>query len=378
MQRLDLAATYRLRSATIEFVRTLAGLIVTIAQYAVQRQRQKAALAAENLFLRKQLALYQERDAKPRRADDATRASLVWLMKYFSWRDALIVVTPATLIRWQRERFRLFWRLKSKPGRPTVPSEVRQLIRQLALDNPSWGEERIAHELLLKLGLRLSPRTVRKYMPERTDGPCGSRSDQRWATFVRNHTEAIVACDFFAVVTASFKVLYVFVVVEHATRKILHINVTAHPSSDWTLQQLREAIPDDHGYRFLIRDRDRKFGSDLDRSVTYLGLKVLKTPVRTPVANAVCERTIGTIRRECLDYLIPITANHLRRILRKWASHFNTGRPHSSLGPGIPDPPEDLPVTLQEHRHRIPTGHRVSCRSILGGLHHEYALQRAA
>ncbi len=233
--------------------------------------------------------------------------------------------------------------------------------------------------LLMRFPLHVKPDAqFRMYMPERSDGPHGGRTDQRWATFVRNHAESIVACNFFAVVTASFKVLYVFVVVEHATRRIVHVNVTAHPSSDWTLQQLREAIPGDHGYRFLIRDRDRKFGDELDRSVRHLGLRELKTPVRTPVANAICERTIGTIRRECLDYLIPITGNHLRRILRKWASHFNAGRPHSSLGPGIPDSPEDLPVPLQVHRHRIPSRHRVISRSILGGLHHEYALQRAA
>ena len=379
MQRLDFAAVERLRTATVDFVRTLAGLIGTVAQYVVQRQRREARLAAENLFLRKQLALFQERETKPRRADNATRASLAWLMKYFNWRDALVVVTPATLIRWHREGFRLFWRLKSRPGRPTVPPDVQRLIRRMALDNPSWGEERIAHELLLKLGLSISPRTVRKYMPNRpTEGPSDGRIDQRWATFVRNQAEAIVACDFFAVVTASFKVLYVFIVVEHATRRIIHVNVTAHPSSDWTLQQLREAIPGDHSYRFLIRDRDRKFADELDRSVRRLGLSVLKTPFRTPVANAICERTIGTIRRECLDYLIPITGNHLRRILQKWVTHFNAGRPHSSLGPGIPEPPEDLPVPLQDHRHRIPPHLRVISRSILGGLHHEYALQRAA
>ena len=162
MQRLDLEAIDRLRTTTVGFIRTLVGLIVTIAHYLVGRQRRKAALAAENLFLRKQLALYQERDTNPRRADNATRATLVWLMKYFNWRDALVIVSPATLIRWHREGFRLFWRRKSRPGRPAVPTDVQRLIRRMALDNPTWGEERIAHELLLKLGLQLSPRTVRK------------------------------------------------------------------------------------------------------------------------------------------------------------------------------------------------------------------------
>lgn len=216
-------------------------------------------------------------------------------------------------------------------------------------------------------------------MPERTDdGPEGWRSDQRWITFVRNHAESIVACDFFVSVTATFKILYVFVVIEHATRKILHCNVTAHPTAEWTLQQLREAIPSDHAYRFLIRDRDRKFSEELDQSIRYLGLRVLKTPRRAPQANSLCERTIGTIRRECLDYLIPMSAGHLQRILREWIGHFNTARPHSALGPGLPDPPRGLPVQLQEHRHRLPPRTIVSSRPILGGLHHEYALQQAA
>lgn len=216
-------------------------------------------------------------------------------------------------------------------------------------------------------------------MPHRPDGaPEGWRSDQRWTTFVRNHAEAIVACDFVVAVTATFKILYAFVIIEHATRRILHCNVTAHPTAEWTLQQLREAIPSDHAHRFLIRDRDRKFSTDLDQSIHHLGLRVLKTPRRAPQANALFERTIGTMRRECLDYLIPLSAGHLRRILREWIEHFNSARPHSALGPGLPDPPSGLPVQLQEHRHRLPPVAGVTSQPILGGLHHEYALQLAA
>lgn len=154
-----------------------------------------------------------------------------------------------------------------------MPGEVRALIRQTASDNPTWGEERIANELLLKLGLRVSPRTVRKYMPDHLrDAPGRGVTDQRWTTVVRNHAEAIVACDLFTVVSATFKVLYVFVVVEHATRRILHVNVTRHPTGDWTLQQLREAIPEDHDYSFLIRDWDAKFSNRLDESVRRLAI----------------------------------------------------------------------------------------------------------
>src|SRR4029450_99674 len=244
------------------------------------------ALAAENLFLRKQLALYQERHVTPRRTTAATRFALTWLSDWFDWRQALVVVQPATLLRWHREGFRLFWRWKSQRGRPPLPTNVQALIRQLARENPTWGQERIANELLLKLGLRVSPRTVRKYLPQRQPpGPGKRMSSQRWVTFVRNHAQAIVACDFCVVVTATFRLLYVLVVMEHATRRILHTNVTAHPTACWTLQQLREAIPDGHPYRFLLHDRDSIISRELDQRVQHLGLKVLKTPPQSPQAN---------------------------------------------------------------------------------------------
>jgi hypothetical protein len=224
-------------------IRRLLGVILAIASTALQHilisKRSRQMLAAENLFLRKQLALFKEREVKPRRADDATRAALVWLSRSFNWRGALVVVKPATLIRWHREGFRRYWKFKSRPGRPVLPRDVRALIRQMASENPNWGEERIG----------------------------------------------IVACDYFTVVTATFRELYVFVVVEHATRRILHFNVTAHPTADWTLQQLRESIPEDHSYNFLIRDRDDKFSRRLDESIRRLRLQTLKTPNRTPQAN---------------------------------------------------------------------------------------------
>ena len=187
-----------------------------------------------------------------------------------------------------------------------------------------------------------------------------------------------MACDFCVVVTATFRRLYVFVLMEHATRRILHINVTAHPTAPWTLQQLREAIPSDHSYRFLIHDRDSIFSAQLDQQVRNLGLKVLKTPVRSPQANALCERLLGTLRRECLDYLIPLSENHVRWILQAWVLHYNAGRPHMSLGPGIPQPPSHLPVALHVHRHQLPQHLKVVARPILGGLHHEYGLAEKA
>jgi putative transposase len=192
---------------------------------------------------------------------------------------------------------------------------------------------------------------------------------------VRNHAQAIVACDFCVAITATFRLLYVFVVIEHASRRLLHVNVTAHPTAEWTLQQLREAVPSDHGYRFLIHDRDSIFSPALDQRIRHLGLHVLKTPVRTPVANAICERVLGTLRRECLDFVIPFTDTHLRGLLQGWVGHDNAGRPHMALGPGIPQPLAALPAPLHEPRHRLPAHCRVVARPILGGLHHEYRLE---
>jgi transposase InsO family protein len=247
------------------------------------------------------------------------------------------------------------------------------LIRSMARDNSLWGEERIASELLVKLGIRVSPRTIRKYMPKRPDGK--PRGDQRWTTFLKNHAKAIVACDFFVAITATFRVLYVFVVIEHGSRRLARVAVTAHPSAEWTLQQLREVIGFDRFHRYLIHDRDSIFARHLDESITALGLVVLRSPPRSPRANAICERVIGTIRRECLDWVIPISEAHLRLVLKEWGTHYNRGRPHSALGPGVPDPPSGLPTAQKlVSRHRLGQGLVVHSRPVLNGLHHEYSI----
>jgi putative transposase len=287
-------------------------------------------------------------------------------------------VRPKTLVAWHRKGFCLFWRWKSEAGRRPIPAALQHMIRKMARENPSWGEERIANELLLKLGLRVSPRTIRKYMPKLSAAPPGGpRGDQRWAVFLRNHARFIIACDFCIVVTAAFRILYVFVVMEHASRRLIHLNATAHPTAAWTLQQLRETVPSDHEYRFIIHDHDAIFSAELDASLTGLALKVITTPMRSPLANSLCERLIGTLRRECLDWIIPLSEGHLRKILASWMAHYNRGRPHSSLGPGIPDPRlGDLRV--KPCGQRLPLGHQVVATPILGGLHHEYSVQRLA
>jgi transposase InsO family protein len=357
--------------STIELFRDLAGAVFGFARMGI---RSRTALIAENLFLRKQLAFYQERELRPRRLTNAARLWLVFWSRFFDWRSALLVVKPATLIGWHRKAFRLFWRWKSRPGRRRIPQNLRRLIVQMVRENSTWGEERIAHELWLKLGIHISPRTVRGYWPAK--GPSSNRRSQSWNTFVRNHARALVACDFMVAVTTRFYVIYILVVMEIGSRRILHCNTTPHPTAEWTIQQLREATPSDHEYRFLIHDRHATFSSELDAAVANLGLQVLKTPIRTPQANAYCERLIGTMRRECLDFMIPLNERHLRRIVREWVSHYNRGRPHSRLGPGIPDQRTAPP--FRAHRHRFETGERVASTSILGGLHHEYALERVA
>ena len=282
----------------------------------------RATLIAENLFLRKQLALFKERKAKPRTASPATRLAMIALARFFDWRDALIIVKPETFIKWHRTAFRLFWRWKSrKRGRPPLPKNLRELIRQMDRENPTWGEERIANELFLKLGIAVSPRTVRRYLD--SFRPRGTTGNQRWSTFVRNHARAVVACDFFISVTASFRIIYVFVAMEIGSRRILHTNVTAHPAAEWTVQQFREFLVFDHPYRFVIHDRDGIFSPRLDQELTGFGVRVPKTPARGPQANAFCERLIRTIRRECLDFLIPLSDAHLKRILREFVCHYN-------------------------------------------------------
>jgi transposase InsO family protein len=301
---------------------------------------------------------------------------MIALANFFDWRNALVIVKPSTFVKWRRSAFRLSWRWKSrKRGRPPIPHNLRELIREMDRDNPTWGEERIAAELLLKLGIVISSATVRKYLLP--NSPRGRPGDQRWSTFIRNHANAIVACDFFVSVTASFRVLYVFVAMEIGSRRILHTNVTKHPTAEWTIQQFREFLVFDHPCRFVIHDRDTIFSSALDEALQGFGVRALKTPVRMPTANSFCERLIGTIRRECLDYLIPLGEGHLRRILCEFVIHYNRGRPHSSLGPGIPEPPQ-AKVPPSVHRHVLPAGYRVVSKPVLDGLHHEYGLEKEA
>ena len=194
---------------------------------------------------------------------------------------------------------------------------------------------------------------------------------------MRNHAQALVASDFCVVVTVTFRVLYVFVALEIGSRRLLHLNVTAHPTAAWTVQQFREVLAAPHAYRFVLHDRDSFSSPCLDAAGTAMGGRILRTPVHAPQANAYCERLLGSLRRECLDFLLPLGEAHLRRNLRAWRRHYNHGRPHASLGPGLPEPPPELPVPPITGP-RLPRDTRVVAQAILGGLHHEYSLEKLA
>ena len=356
-------------------LRTALALLADLLRSLRLMLRSRTQLAAANLFLRKQLACYIERQVRPRRTDNASRVAFVGLSRFVDWRELLTIVRPDTLVRWHRDVFRFFWRPKSRQrGRPRIPTELQRLIAEIAAANHTWGEERIAAELRVKLGLTLSARTVRRYMPLRPRSRRG-RPTQSWATFLHTHAGSVLACDFFLVVTATFQRLYVFVILDTGTRRIVHWNLTKHPTAEWTIQQFRNGLPLDAACRCVIHhDRDAIFAPAVDEALRSMSLQVLKTPVRAPQANAHCERFIGTARRECLDWMIPLNESHLRRILAEWMPHYNGERLHSALGPGLPDEPTRRSRLTG---HRLLPNHRVVVQARLGGLHHDYRLVAA-
>ena len=326
--------------------------------------RSRAALQIEILALRHQLGVLQRSVKRPKlnTADRFfwARLSLFWK----GWRSALIIVKPETVIGWQRKGFRLFWTWKSRrgrPGRPTVSQETQKLIRQMSRDNPLWGAPRI-HGELLKLGIDIGETSVSKYLVRRRKPP-----SQTWRTFLENHVKAMVSVDFFTVPTIRFQVLYVFLVLAHDRRRILHVAVTAHPTAEWTAQQLREAFPWDSAPRFLLRDRDRIFGSDFTNQMKELGIReVLGTP-GAPQQRTYIERVIGTIRRECLDHLIVFDEASLHRHLKLFLAYYHESRTHLSLEK---DTPATRPV-------QPPSSGRIVAVPQIGGLHHRYE-RRAA
>jgi len=327
--------------------------------------KSRAALELENIALRHQLGVLQ-RSAKKRLAlNNADR--LFWIglsCMWAEWRSALKIVKPDTVIAWHRNAFRKFWTWKvrrGKPGRPAVSAEIRALIRRMSRENPGWGAPRI-HGELLKLSIDIGETSVSKYLVRSRKPP-----SQTWRTFLENHLQSLVSVDFFIVPTVRFQILYVFLVLAHERRRIVHFAVTAHPTAEWTAHQLREAFPWDSAPRYLLRDRDRIFGHEFVEQVKVMGIEQVLSAPRSPWQRAHIERLIGSIRRECLDHMIVFNEHSLRRHLRAYADYYHGTRTHLALQKDCPEPRAVQPPDA---------GPIVSIAEV-GGLHHRYE-RRAA
>jgi putative transposase len=322
--------------------------------------RSSAFLELENLALRHQIGVLQ-RSAR-RRPTLTPGDRLLWVCLSRLWRDwrsALAIVKPETVVAWHRAGFRLFWTWKvrrGQPGRPVISREFRDLIRRMCRENPGCGAPRI-HGELLKLGIEIGESSVNKYMVR-----CRKAPSQSWRTFLENHVTQMVSIDFFTVPTIRFQVLYVFLVLAHDRRRILRFNVTAHPTAEWTGQQLREAFSFDQLPRYLLRDRDAIFGNDFREQVQDMGIEEVLSAPRSSWQRAYVERVIGSIRRECLDHVIVFHERSLRRTLDSYFHYYHRSRTHLSLGKDSPEPRSIQPAAL---------GLVVAVPQV-GGLHHRY------
>ena len=323
----------------------------------------RSELTIENLAYRQQLASYKFQGKRPK-IRPLDRILWVWLSRLWpTWRSALVIVQPATVIRWHRQGFRLYWSWKSRgqAGRPKVEREVRDLIRLMSRENPTWGAPRIQSELAL-LGHDVCEATVAKYLVRSPKPP-----SQTWRTFLDNHVTEIVAVDFFTVPTATFRILYVMIILCHHRRRVVHFNVTEHPTAEWAGQQMVEAFPYDQAPRFLLRDNDGTYGQEFRRRIASLDIEEVVTAKQSPWQNPYAERLIGSVRRECLNHCIVLGPQHLRRILAAYFEYYHSSRTHLSLERNAPlsrelEPPEQGKVVS------IPQ---------VGGLHHRYT-RRAA
>jgi putative transposase len=322
-----------------------------------------ATIALENLALRHQLIVLQRSAGRPRLAR-WDRVLWIWLSRVWTgWRSSLVIVQPATVLAWHRQGFQLYWRWRSRAtrvGRPPLDTELRDLIRRMARENPTWGRRRIQAELAL-LGHQVAELTVAKYMHRTSPRPSPS-----WRAFLVAHAREIVAADFFLVPTLTFRLLFAFVVLRHDRRELIHFNVTDHPTAVWTARQIVEAFPDDSAPRFLLRDRDAIYGAEFARRVNGMGIREVLTAPRAPWQNPFVERVIGSIRRECLNHFVILSEAHLRRLLHAYRVYYNTVRPHQALEQNSPRP-------RQVHS---PALGRVVAIPQVAGFHHLY--QRVA
>ena len=310
-----------------------------------------------------------KRSAKRPRLRDRDRLFWILLSRFWrNWQEPLIVVKPETVIRWNRMGFKLFWKLKSQrkgPGRPRISQETRDFIRTMAKANPLWGAPRI-HGELLKLGIEISERTVSNLIFQRRPKP----PSQTWRTFLKNHMTSMAAIDFFTVPTATFRILFVLVVLNHNRRSVVHFNVTLNPTSRWTDQQIVEAFPWDTAPKYLLRDRDGLYGAIFRQRLKNMGINEVVTSPRSPWQNPFVERLVGSIRRDCLDHVIVLNQNHLKRMLTAYFEYYHCDRTHYGLG-------KDTPVERPTQNRPAEGGDMIEFPRV-GGLHHRYEWRKAA
>jgi transposase InsO family protein len=323
-------------------------------------------LLLENLALRQQLTVLRQRHPQPRFAVSDRLFWMVLRTLWSGWKQTLILVRPETVVRWHRAGFKMYWTWLSLhrvfPGRKRISAQLRQLIFRMVAENPTWGAPRIHGELTM-LGFHVSERTVLRWMRR------ASRSlepAKRWAVFLSNHREVIAAMDFLAVPTLTFGVLYCFFVIAHDRRRILHCNVTKHPTSAWVVQQLREAFPYDSAQKFLIFDRAANFNGEVIDTVRSFGIQPKRTSFRSPWQNGVAERWVGNCRRDLLDHVIVLNQSHLKRLMDEYVRYYHEDRTHLALAKGTP-------IGRQVGKNPV-RGPKIISMPRLGGLHHRYDL----
>ncbi len=327
-----------------------------------------SALAMENIALHQQLSIYHHSNKRPK---IRIRDRIFWILlsRYWkNWKDAVIIVKPETVIGWHRKGFKLFWTWKSRkrgPGRLKISIEIRNLIKAMAKENPTWGAPRI-HGELLALNIEIDETTASNYLKRfRTAKP----PSQTWRTFLENHMHNTFAIDFFTVPTATFRVLYVFIVLLHENRKIVYFNVTANPSAEWAAQQIVEACPYDSAPKYLLRDRNGIYGKVFQNRVRGMGIEEIKIAAKRPWQNPYCERVIGSIRKDCVNHLVVLKEDHLKCRLSEYFKYYHKDRTHLGLDKNSPS---GRPVQEKLEAGRVITLPRV------GGLHHRYEWRRAA
>jgi transposase InsO family protein len=324
-------------------------------------------LLSENLALRQQLAVLKRKHPQPRLAASDKLFWVVLRRLWPRWKRALILVQLETVVRWHRRGFKLYWtwlsRHRNRVGRKCVNRELRELVFRMVAENPTWGAPRIHGELKM-LGFEISERTVVRRMRRVPRNP---EPAKRWAAFLSNHREAIAAMDFFTVPTLTFGVLYCFFVIAHDRRRILHCNVTRHPTSAWVIQQLREAFPYDSAPGYLIFDHGSQFNDEVIDTIKDFGIKPMLTSYRSPWQNGVAERWVGNCRRDMLDHVIVLNERHLKRLINEYVRYYHEDRTHLALAKGTPAASRAT-VSNSDARNRVIAMPR------LGGLHHRYDL----